>query len=781
MLEGLNSPQRQAVSHSGGPLLVIAGAGSGKTRVLTTRIAWLIREQRVPPESVLAFTFTNKAAREMRDRVDRMVPEAQGRCWIGTFHATGVRILRNDGHRLGYDRFFTIYDADDSRSLLKKIAQDFKLESKQYSPRMLSTEISAHKNHFRSPEQVLTQAVTPREEKIAEVYAEYVQRLKANGAMDFDDLIAKTVELFEEHRDIQQRYSQRFEHVLVDEFQDTNPLQLVMVRALCAQHDNLCAVGDDDQSIYSWRGATVENMLGFEEYFPGSTLVRLEQNYRSTSLILGAANSVIANNRHRKGKTLWSERDGGVPIELWWTEDEHDEGRRIRDRISRLLGETDARRRDMVVLYRTNAQSRAVEDALRREAIPYQIVGGTRFYERREVRDLLAYLKCVANPADSVSLARVLNVPKRGIGKTSAERFFELSARSGSLVGALSDRAQLLTACGKAAAGRLSNFGGLLSTLRRLAENADAASVLRQVLQSTKYENYLREDDPSTADDRLANVYELLNAAEEFSSESDEPGLGPFLESVALLAEVDKMTDETDLVTLMTVHNAKGLEFPYVFIAGCEEGLMPHASSIEDDDQLEEERRLFYVALTRAEEAVFLTAAATRRKFGSSESTLASRFVGEIPAEMVVEMGSLAFGERSWSPSGSRGHSRSPRNFGLPSADRGPRPPRNRDAGVSADALADAQAFLRSRAKSKSQIDRGSTHGFDDHDLSQEERSYQVGMRVEHELLGVGVIEELEGSGDLLRLTLRFGDRGRKRILARYARLRALDTEAGAQ
>jgi len=439
MLDGLNAPQRQAVSHPGGPLLVIAGAGSGKTRVLTTRIAWLIREQGIAPESILAFTFTNKAAKEMRERVERMVPEAAGRCWIGTFHATGVRILRNDGHRLGYDRYFTIYDADDSRSLLKKIAQDFKLDPKQYAPRMLSTEISGHKNHFTSPEQALTQAMTPRDEKVAEVYAEYVKRLHENKAMDFDDLIGKTVELFEQHRDVQERYSQRFQHVLVDEFQDTNPLQLVMVRALCAAHDNLCAVGDDDQSIYSWRGATVENMLGFEEYFPGSTLVRLEQNYRSTSVILDAANAVIANNRRRKGKTFCSDREGGAPIELWWTEDEHDEGRRIRERIERILAETDARRKDIVVLYRTNAQSRAVEDALRREGIPYQLVGGTRFYERREVRDLLAYLKCVANAFDTVSLARILNVPRRGIGKTSAERYFELVAKVGSMAKALGD------------------------------------------------------------------------------------------------------------------------------------------------------------------------------------------------------------------------------------------------------------------------------------------------------------------------------------------------------
>lgn len=783
MLEGLNQPQREAVTHPGGPLLVIAGAGSGKTRVLTTRIAWLIEEQGVAPENVLAFTFTNKAAREMRERVDRMVPHADGRCWIGTFHATGVRILRQDGHRLGFDRYFTIYDADDSRALVKSILSDLKMDSKQFSPRLVASEISQHKNNFRTPEQAMAQSITPREERIAESYAEYVKRLKENGAMDFDDLIGRTVELFETHREVQRRYSRRFQHVLVDEFQDTNPLQLVMIRALCAEHDNLCAVGDDDQSIYSWRGATVENMLGFEEYFPGSRLVRLEQNYRSTSLILDAANAVISHNRRRKGKTLWSDRDGGVPIELWWAEDEHDEGRRIRDRIGRILAETDARRQDIVILYRTNAQSRAVEDVLRREGLPYQIIGGTRFYERREVRDLLAYLKCIQNPADTVSLARILNVPKRKIGKTTAARFFEAVEAAQSAGAVLRDRAALAQACGKAASQRLFEFGRMLETLRKLAETADASQVLRQVLEVTKYEDYLEQDDPATAEERKENVFELVNAAEEFAAESDEPRLGPFLESVALLAEVDRMADETDLITLMTMHNAKGLEFPYVFVAGCEEGLLPHASSSDDDDQLEEERRLFYVALTRAEEAVFLTGAGMRRRFGTTEESLASRFVREIPEELVAEMGALAFGQRAHAVKPGWG-----RGLGTPGPTEPPmkRKKKRRDAGVSQDAMADAAAFLRSRARSKARPrptagDSTPAHGFTDEELNQDPVSYHVGSRVEHELLGEGVVEEIEGSGELLRLTVRFGDAGRKRILAHYARLRLLDSEAGAE
>jgi DNA helicase II / ATP-dependent DNA helicase PcrA len=780
MLEGLNAPQREAVTHPGGPLLVIAGAGSGKTRVLTTRIAWLQQERSVWPDRILAFTFTNKAAREMQERVHRLTPAAEGRAWIGTFHATGVRILRREAERIGYDRHFTIYDADDSRTLIKNLLADLKADPKQLSPRAVASEISRHKNNFLSPEQVLVQALTPRDEKVAEVYAAYVKRLKETRAMDFDDLIGRTVELFERHRDVQQRYAERFEHVLVDEFQDTNPLQLVMIRALCAVHDNLCAVGDDDQSIYSWRGATVDNMLGFEEYFRGASVVRLEQNYRSTSVILRAANEVIAHNRRRKGKNLWTERAGGALVEIWWAEDEEDEAARVRDRIRALLAESDARRGDIVILYRTNAQSRVLEDALRREGLPYQIIGGTRFYERREVRDVLAYLKVIQNPADRIALARVLNVPKRGIGKTTAERLFEVfDARGGSALDVLRDRNALASVCGNAPAKRLFAFGQLLDQLTRLAERADVAGVLRQLLETVQYESYLREDDPATADERLSNVGELLNAAHEFASESDDKSLGAFLESVALLADSDRMQDTEDLITMMTVHTAKGLEFPYVFVAGCEENLLPHVSSLEADDGLEEERRLFYVALTRAEEQVFLTSAAARRRFGVLESAVPSRFLHEIPEDCRVEFGeqfqerrtnwAARESNRDWSSvlaPGSRGEN-------------APRARRPRPVNVAGpDPMADARAFLQSRAKRIGTRERRADHGFDEHDLVQEDVSYCRGQRVHHELLGEGVVEEVEGHGDLLRLTIRFGEHGRKRILARYARLHALGEDA---
>ncbi|RKZ16280.1 ATP-dependent DNA helicase PcrA [bacterium] len=772
VLVGLNPQQREAVLHPEGPELVIAGAGTGKTRVLTTRIAWLIEEQGVQPEEILAFTFTNKAAREMQDRVHRMVPHAAGRSWIGTFHATGVRLLRREGSRLGYDRWFTIFDSDDSRSLIKRILKRINADPKQLSPRAVASAISTFKNSSLTPEAASNEAVSRFEEKVAEAYGLYVTELKSMGAMDFDDLICNTVQLLEEHQDIQERYARQFRHVLVDEFQDTNPQQLVMVKALSAVHQNLCAVGDDDQSIYSWRGATVENMLNFEEYFPGAQVIRLEQNYRSTPVVLRAANEVIAHNRRRKGKNLWSDRSGGPPLELWWSEDEEDEAAQVRDRIRRLLAETDASRKHIVILYRTNAQSRALEDALRRESIPYQIIGGTRFYERREVRDLLAYLKVILNPADRVSLARILNVPRRGLGKTTSERFFtELELRGGSALNLLGDKAALAATCGNAPGKRLARFGETLKLLRRLAENSDAAAVLRQLVKAVEYEDFLEKDDPITADERRNNVAELVNAAHEFTSESDDPSLGAFLESVALLADGDRVRDTTDVVTLMTVHTAKGLEYPYVFITGCEDGLLPHASSIEEDDAVEEERRLFYVALTRAQEQVFLTSASMRRRYGSMESCIPSRFLGELPedcvAEMTLQPTSLFGGPRLTEP-------RRPRpEFG----EGAPRKHKRRDTPVSTDVMADAAAFLKSKARQKA-ADR-SGHGFSDHDVDQSpEMSYHVGMRVEHEMLGIGIIEEVEGIGELMRLTVSFGEDGRKRLLARFARLRVLDSAA---
>ena len=758
MLESLNPQQHEAVVSIDGPLLLVAGAGSGKTRVLTTRIAHLIRDHDVAPWNILAFTFTNKAAREMRERVQRLVPAGES-CWIGTFHATGVRILRREAHRIGFPNQFSIYDADDSRSVISEILKARRADSKLFTPRGVASEISRFKNASVSPEAARAAAASGRDETLADIFLDYQKTLRKNAAMDFDDLIAKTVELFESEREVQEFYGARFRYVLVDEFQDTNPLQLILIKALSAVHGNLFAVGDDDQAIYSWRGATVENMLHFEDYFRGARLLRLEQNYRSTSLILRAANGVIEHNARRKGKTLWTDRQGGDPIELWWAEDAEHEASLIRDRIGGLLSEHDLRRRDVAILYRTNAQSRALEDALRREGIPYQIVGGTRFFERREVRDLMAYCKLIVNPADAVSLLRILNVPRRGIGKTSVERFLaEAAQRDIPALELMRDSAALAAACG-AGGKKLLEFGRLISDLRKFAAGHDAAAVLRQVLSATQYDEWLQKDDPTTATERRENVAELLNAAHAFVNESDEGKLADFVESVALLADVDQLEDQSDVVTLMTMHNAKGLEFPAVFIAGCEEGLLPHASSMDELGGVEEERRLFYVGITRAERQLFLCTAASRQRFGSQEPMLPSRFLRELPSDCVEERGEPPLRAASSGPL-----------FAPSTRLRESRPSRplstRADPGFGQFGV---ETFRRSR------VGREKRGSFTPSEFSQEEVYYRVGCHVRHELLGDGTIEAVEGSGDLLRLTISFAEAGRKRILARYAHLTRLD------
>ena len=764
MLEALNREQREAVLCTDGPLLLIAGAGSGKTRVLTTRVAWLIREHGVPPSRILAFTFTNKAAREMRERVARFVPEAAGQVWLATFHSTGARILRQHAHRMGWPNDFTIYDQDDSRSLLKQILEEQKADPKQLSPRGTSAAISRLKNQAISPEQAVGIAITPPDRKVAEIYGLYERRLRASGAMDFDDLIGRTVELLETVPEVQAALGDRFRYVLVDEFQDTNGLQLVMTKALSAVHGNLFAVGDDDQSIYSWRGATVENMLRFEDYFPGARVMRLEQNYRSTSLILRAANQVIAHNRQRRGKNLWSEQPEGDKIELHVVGDEMEEGAAVAVRVQGLLAEGDVARRDVAILYRTNAQSRALEDALRYAQLPYQIVGGVRFYERREVRDVLAYLKLVCNPLDPVSFQRVVNVPRRGIGDKTVERLVEAArARDISPLQLCSDRAVLHEVCGARAAAKVGEFAALLSTLRKLAESVDAPAVVEQLLAATGYRRWLVDDDAVTAQERLDNVEELVNAAHAFAAETDRGRLVDFLEQVTLLSEVDQLDAAGDSVTLMTMHNAKGLEFPVVFVAGCEEGLLPHASSV-DDAQVEEERRLFYVALTRAKRRVVLTVARTRRRFGVLEAMLESRFLHEIPADCLDEA-TLRARERAtvaaapfqsvWAAAG--------------------------DDEVVSTGMFGVETFRRSQARQRAgrslsqRAAEGGTHGFAAHELNQEEVHFAPGMRVRHELLGEGTVEQVEGSGELTKLTVRFGEAGRKRLLARYASLSIVD------
>ncbi|HPF34176.1 MAG TPA: UvrD-helicase domain-containing protein [Candidatus Krumholzibacteria bacterium] len=748
-LHRLNDRQREAVEAPEGPQLVVAGAGSGKTRVLTTRIAWLLSERRVLPSEILAFTFTNKAAREMKERVNTLVGENRAPHWVGTFHATGVKILRRDGAALGIDPNFTIYDTDDSTRLLKRVAADAGADPKQYPPSKLRHRISAWKNEDIDPETALADAEF-WDEPPAKAYAAYEKALRANNALDFDDLILRTVHLLEQSEEVRAKYAQRFRHVLVDEFQDTNKLQLILIKALSSVHGNVFAVGDDDQSIYSWRGAQVENMLNFEEFFPGSGLVRLEQNYRSTGNILDAANAVIAHNSKRKGKNLWTAGAAGDLLQAELVGDEEDEAARVVD-IVREESAKGLRRGDVTILYRTNAQSRALEEALRRAAVPYQVVGSTAFYERREIRDVLAYLKLLHNPADSVAALRVLNVPKRRIGDTSAQRLLALAEREGLTLGEAAGRPGLMeTELGGAAMQKIREFFALVAQLRAMAEEMSVPDLLEALLTRVGYEAWLEQDDAETAAARLENVAELVNGAHAFHDQSDGGTLAQYLEQVALVADADTIADDQGVVRMMTVHAAKGLEFPVVAICGVEEELMPHVSNLEDASALEEERRLFYVALTRAEKRVYLLHARMRRRFGQREACLASRFLGEIP-DTLMEMsgdpvqaptlGSFLGGE-SWTGFGGAsrgGERRAPR----PSAPVRPRPQSTADLWAS--------------------------------DVSQEEVAYRVGQTVLHPAMGQGVVARVEGSGPNLKLDVDFPGGERKHFLARLAKLRTLD------
>ncbi len=741
LLAQLNPEQRQAVTAGDGPLLVLAGAGSGKTRVLTTRVAWLIRVHEVAPHRILAFTFTNKAAREMRARVERQLAGAASECWLGTFHATGVRILRREAAHMGWNRDFAIYDTDDSEAVLKELLSNI-AAAQHVSASEARQTISGWKNTRMGPAQAQAQAVNSRETLLVGLYVEYEKALRRNNAFDFDDLVARPVQLFEDEPDVLQNYASRFLHVLVDEFQDTNTLQMDFIGLLASVHGNLFVVGDDDQSIYGWRGARIGNILEFESQFSGSQVVRLEQNYRSTSPILQAANHVIAHNRGRKGKNLWTARQGGEVLRVSFHADEEEEATHVVDIVRSHLS-SGGTRADVAVLYRTNAQSRAIEDALRRAGIPYQIIGGTRFYERREVRDVVAYLKAIQNPADGVALVRILNVPRRGIGDTTIERLQTAAAERGETLAAALG-APAAAGLGAAPARKVTEFARMLAELRTLAEKATCAEVVQAVLEVTKYFDYLRESDPATYQARRENVEELVSAARAFAEEStDDPSLRAFLEEISLLTDIDTLAGNVDQVTMMTLHTAKGLEYPIIHLTGLEEGLLPHANSLEAIDTLEEERRLFYVGMTRARDRLYLLSASNRRRYGDYQSMMQSRFLGELPEAVVEVEAQRATPTRrpAWS-------SQQPswRSYGEGDPDT-----YWRSTGMPAEP---SRRVVRSEPED-----------------SQEAAHLEVGMRVQHERFGVGHVQRIEGQGDMMKVTVVFGRNESRKFVARYAHL----------
>jgi DNA helicase-2/ATP-dependent DNA helicase PcrA len=737
LLAGLNPVQREAATHTGGPLLIVAGAGSGKTRVLTHRIAWLIREQNASPWSILAITFTNKAADEMRTRVGGLIGPVADRMWISTFHSACVRMLRRDAHRLGYRSGFTIYDDADALRLMSYVLRDQGVDTKRNTPRSVLNAVSAAKNELIDYDTYTRNAESPPERKlIAPAYTEYQRRLTAANAMDFDDLLMVTVNLLQADSVALNEWQDRFQHILVDEYQDTNRAQNELVLMLGARHHQVCVVGDSDQSIYAFRGADIRNILDFENAFPDTTVIVLDQNYRSTQNILDAANSLIANNSARKPKHLWTEAGGGDPIIHYRADDERDEAAWIVDRtVSQQR--SGGRWADVAIFYRTNAQSRALEEELTRRNVPYKVIGGTKFYDRREIKDLLAYLRAVVNPEDEVSTKRILNVPKRGIGDTSVGKLDAYAQRHSLPFHRVLEEADRAGVTGKALGG-INELLVSLAYLRALVkEEVGPATLLQNVIDRTGYVRQLEAEHTIESAGRVENIAELVGSAERYDS------LESFLEDVALVSDADEIDPDASVVVLMTLHTAKGLEFPIVFLAGLEEGVFPHIRSLSEPDELEEERRLAYVGITRAQKQLYITNAFTRQLFGQTQYNPPGRFLKELPEQLVEVIES--------SPRTSGGSSTARWSNARAGEDRGIR---GRDRIVE-NAMRDGR-----RGDTPAKTKGAETLGL------------KIGDDVVHESWGEGVVLDLVGAGDRAEIVIRFPGVGEKRLLLAWAPLK---------
>ena len=733
LVEDLNPSQRAAVEHRGGPLLIVAGAGSGKTRVLTRRIAHLLATGDATPGQVLAITFTNKAAGEMKERVAELVGNRAKAMWVSTFHSACVRILRSEAGRLDVSSSFTIYDSADSQRLMSMVLRDMSLDPKKFTPRSFLAQVSNLKNELVDHETYASRAANHMEELLAEAYGEYQRRLRRANAFDFDDLISSTVAVLQLFPDVAEHYRRRFRHVLVDEYQDTNHAQYVLIKELVGPDlpelpaGQLCVVGDADQSIYAFRGATIRNIEEFERDYPNATTIMLEQNYRSTQTILTAANTVISRNASRREKRLWTDAGAGHPIVAYVADDEHDEASFIANEIDRLTDEEDRKPSDVAVFYRTNAQSRSIEEIFIRVGLPYRVVGGTRFYERREVRDAIAYLRALANPDDEVSMRRILNVPKRGIGDRAEAMVEAFGQRERISFAAALDRAAEAPGIATRSLAAITAFTTMMTDLRTLVEaGADPATVLQAVLEQSGYLAELQASTDPQDETRVENLAELESVAQEFTTENPEGTLADFLERVSLVADSDEIPDDDasgGVVTLMTLHTAKGLEFPVVFLTGMEDGVFPHMRSLGDSRELEEERRLAYVGITRARQRLYVTRAVMRSAWGTPAFNPPSRFLEEIPDE-VLEW-------RREEPVG-----RSPLSGGYGSS----------------PSTSSAALRLGDRVVGTGPV-----------------LSLAAGDRVTHQKFGLGTVVSTSGVGDKSEATIDFGSAGVKRLLLRYA------------
>ncbi|MEH7073007.1 DNA helicase PcrA [Neobacillus drentensis] len=746
LLNGLNPEQQSAVKATDGPLLLMAGAGSGKTRVLTHRIGYLIVEKRVNPYNILAITFTNKAAREMRERIGKMMGGAAEEIWISTFHSMCVRILRRDIDRIGFNRNFTILDSTDQLSVVKTILKEKNIDPKKFDPRAILGTISSAKNELIEPEEYKKTGGGYFEDIAGQVYEEYQKRLRKNQALDFDDLIMMTIQLFRRVPDVLEYYQRKFQYIHVDEYQDTNKAQYLLVKQLASRFKNLCVVGDSDQSIYRWRGADIANILSFEKDYPNATVILLEQNYRSTKRILLAANKVIENNMNRKAKNLWTENPEGNKLVYYRADSEQGEAQFVAGKIKELTRNGEYKFSNIAILYRTNAQSRVMEEVLLKSNIEYSIVGGTKFYDRKEIKDMLAYLRLISNPDDDISLRRIINVPKRGIGSSSVDKMADFAAMHDISIYQALESVELLGLSPKITKAAR-EFRDLIGNYTNMQEYLSVTELVEEVLDKTGYREMLKAEKSLEAQSRLENLEELLSVTKAFEDSSEDKSLVAFLTDLALVADIDSLDEDkqekVDSITLMTLHSAKGLEFPVVFLIGMEEGVFPHSRSLMEEVEMEEERRLAYVGITRAEQTLFLTNAQMRTLFGRTNMNPPSRFINEIPADLLE--GVEPAEKRMSSPFGSAGKSfgsaRGTSAFGTPktsfSTPASPRKPVMRPVSTAA---------------------------------SGDETGWKVGDKAQHGKWGTGTVVSVKGQGEGTELDIAFPSPvGIKRLLAKFA------------
>ena len=733
--DSLNEQQKLGVFTTEGPVLILAGAGSGKTRVLTHRVAYLIEEKGVAPYHIMAITFTNKAAGEMRERIDSMIGMGSESIWVSTFHSSCVRILRRFADRLGYDNSFTIYDTDDSKALVKDICKRLEIDTKMYKEKTFLNVISSAKNELISPEEFAQNAIGDfNKTRQAQVYREYQARLKANNAMDFDDLIMKTVELLKFDTEVRNFYQEKFQYIMVDEYQDTNTAQFELVRLLASGRENLCVVGDDDQSIYKFRGANIYNILNFEKHYPNATVIKLEQNYRSTANILNAANGVIANNRGRKEKRLWTESGDGEKFDSAYEEADF-----IARDIAARVRRSEYQYGDCAILYRTNGQSRMLEEKLIMSGIPYKIVGGVNFYARREVKDLLSYMKVVDNAQDDLAVQRIINVPKRGIGATSIGKASDYAYRMGLNLFEALERAEEIPTLGRAA-GKIAPFVDLIHHFRKVCANEGLSALLQEIITETGYVEELKVEGTDEAQARIENIDELITKVVSYEQETDEPTLSGFLEEVALVADIDSLDDDGSYVVLMTLHSAKGLEFPNVYLSGMEDGLFPSYMSItadNSDEEIEEERRLCYVGITRAKERLTITGARMRMMRGETQYHGISRFVKEIPEDLIQG--------NTWEP-------------------------KPKDDFLSERPMSNRQKMRNMKKTPLAAQTYQAAKGFGTK-IQKNSLDYGEGDRVKHVKFGEGTVVQINDGGRDFEVTVEFDGAGRKKMFASFAKL----------